>query len=82
MHSIKLTGYKIPHTLSFSQKSGKVAQDVFENPVRYQQNLSQDIMVSVKQQTDCSSRLPKGRRFDHIPHQSLISFLFGLCHSM
>lgn len=82
MHSIKLTGYKIPHSLSFSQKFGKLAQDVFENPITYECNLSQDMLLSMKQQTDYSLRLPKGRRFDHVPHQPLISFLFGLHHSL
>lgn len=79
MHSIKLTGYKIPHTLSFSQKFGKLAQDMFENPITYWCNLSEDMLLSVKQQTDYSLGLPKGCKFDHIPHQSLISFL---CHSL
>lgn len=68
MHSIKLTRYKIPNMSVFSQKLRKLAQDVLENPVTYQHNLSQGILLSAQQQTDYSLRLWKDHRFDHTLH--------------
>lgn len=65
MHSIKLTRYKIPHTVSFSQKFGKLAQDVLKNPVTYQHTLPQGMLLSAKQ----------GHRFDHI-YSIIPDFLF------
>lgn len=72
MHSIELTSYKILHTVSFPQKFGKLAQDVLENPVTYQYNLSQE-----EQQIDYSFRLAKGYRFDHILHHPWFLFSLG-----